>query len=160
MFAVWVMPPMLLFRTMNKAEEQKQATGLLKLWQWIKEHTYMLLVFAGVILILCTLKTQTILITDAKNQEYTVELQYSMFGYCVSAVPMNEAAQPIAADHMFLLDSMDEGVGKAAGWIAEKTGGGVELYVSGYPRNNEKLLSHLIKALKQHGIDAVKLEER
>ncbi len=145
---------------MKKTKQQTQQSGIRKLWQWVLNHTQILLIILGAALILCTLKTQTILITDAKSQQYTVELQYSLFGYCVSAIPMNEAAQPIAADHMFLLDGIDESVDKAAGWIAEKTDGGVEIYVSGYPRNNDKLLSHLIDHLKQQDIDAVKLEEK
>ena len=144
---------------MSKKKNQTlvQQTGFAKIKDWILHHFHVLLVIGGVLLIVLSMKTQTVLITDAENQEYTIQLQYSVFGYCVTAAPMTDPAQPIAADYMFLLDSTDESVTKAAGWIAEKTGGGVEVYVSGYPRNSDKLTAPLVDMLEQQGIQAKKM---
>lgn len=140
----------------NKTPEQQ--TGVAKIKDWILHHFHLLLVIGGVLLIVLSMKTQTVLITDAENQEYTIQLQYSVFGYCVTAAPMTKSAQPIAADYMFLLDSTDESVTKAAEWIAQKTGGGVEVYVNGYPRNSDKLTAHLVGMLEEQGIQAKKME--
>lgn len=143
---------------MSNAETK--SVGLGKIKDWIIKHVHLLLVIGGILLIVLSLKTQTILITDMKSEEYTIELQYSVFGYCVSAIPMTESAQPIAADHMFLLDGIDESVEKAASWIAEKTEGGVEIYVHGYPRNSKRLLTHLIEELEACNIKAIELEAK
>ena len=146
---------MRLFSVMNKQENK---TGFAKVKEWVRDHIQLLLVLGGIILIVFSVKTQTILITDAKNQEYTMQFQYSVFGYCISAIPMTESAQPIAADYMFLTDGFDESVGKAASWIHEKTGSDVEVYVNGYPHNSDKLTEHLIEMLQEQGIGAVKME--
>ena len=135
---------------MKKSEQTEKKT----FFSWVRDHAHVLMVFAGIILIIMSLKTQTVLITDSKSEQYTVELQYSVFGYCVSAVPMTEQAQPIAADHMFLMGSIDSTVQKAASWIYEKTGEGVSVYVSGYPRNNDKLTEHIFELLEQQSIPA------
>ena len=131
-----------------------------KIISWIKEHIYVLMVFAGMLFIILSLKTQTILITDTKSEQYTIELQYSVFGYCVSAVPMTKEAQPIAADHMFLLGSIDNTVGKAASWIHEKTGDGVSVFINGYPQNKDKLFSRICDILQAQGIETAELSAR
>ncbi|MBR5783263.1 MAG: hypothetical protein IKY33_03450 [Clostridia bacterium] len=128
------------------------------IFSWLKKHIYVLMIFIGVLFIVLSLKTQTVLITDTESEQYTIELQYSVFGYCVSAVPMTTQAQPIAADYIFLLDGVDESVTKTASWIYEKTGDGVSVYVSGYPRNNTKLLEHIQRLLAEQNIEAIKLD--
>ncbi len=137
---------------------KQQLKAFVKVIDWIKGHVPLLLVLGGIILLLCTLKTQTVLLTDAKTEQYSIELRYSVFGYCVSAMPMTSEAQPIAADHMFLLDGIDESVEKVATWIAEKGDSGVKIYTNGYPRKNDDLIAHLIEMLAARGIDAEKLE--
>ncbi len=131
-----------------------------KVINWIREHSIVLLISAGVLLLVLTLKTQSVLLTDSKNQEYTLELQYSVFGYCVSAHPMTDAAKPVAAEYIFIMGGIDETVQKAASWIAKETDGGVEIYVHGYPRSNEKLTGHLCQMLQEKGISAKELEQK
>lgn len=136
---------------MEKTKEKKTFIS------WIKDHLYVIMVWLGVILIVLTLKTQTIILTDVDDQQYTVELQYSVFGYCVSAVPMTDDAQAIAADHMFLFGGTDNTVLKAASWISEKTDSDISVYVSGYPRNTDKLTAHIVQLLSEAGITAQEL---
>lgn len=143
---------------MKKSEKQTASTNANSFLMWIKNHIHLLLVFGGILLILVSMKTQTIMITDTAKQEYTVQLQYSVFGYCVSAIPMNKETQPIAAEYMFLLDGIDESVVKSATWISEKSESGVEIFINGYPRNKDRLLAHLIQVLDKQGIEAVKME--
>ncbi|MBQ6947288.1 MAG: hypothetical protein IJN42_04495 [Clostridia bacterium] len=140
--------------------ENTQTTGFAKIKDWILKHSHILLVFGGILLIVCSMKTQTILLTDMKDEKYTVELQYSIFGYCVSAMPMTDEAQSIATEYMYLLDGIDESVEKTARWIAEKSDGGVEVYVHGYPRNSDRLTQRLIDKIKALGIEAVELEAK
>lgn len=129
-----------------------------KVMNWIREHSVVLLITAGIILLVLTLKTQTVLLTDSTNREYTVEMQYSLFGYCVSVHPMTEESKPLAAEHMYLLGGIDETVQKAAEWLAQKTDGGVEVYVSGYPRGKDALTEHLCQMLENSGIAAKELK--
>ncbi len=131
----------------------------MKVINWFRQHSILLLITAGVLLLVMTLKTQSVLLTDSKNQEYTVELQYSVFGYCVSVHPMTDAAKPVAAEHIYILGGIDTTVQKAATWIADKTDGGVEIYVNGYPRNKESLTEHLCQMLKEKGMEARKLQQ-
>ncbi len=135
-------------------------TGFKKITEWVKKHVHLLLVFGGILLIVVSMKTQTILITDAAKQEYTVQLQYSVFGYCVSAAPMTDAARPVAENYIFLLDGIEESVDKAAGWIAKESGSDLEIFVNGYPRNTDKLTTYLIDRLEKQGIAAVKMEAK
>lgn len=121
---------------------------------WFRKHAYILLIAAGVLLIVLTLKTQTILITDS-TEKYTVQMEYSVFGYCVSAVPMTENARSISADHVFVLGSTDGTVQTAARWVVQASGSdGVKIYTSGYPKNNKKLNAHLCDLLNSVGIQA------
>lgn len=131
---------------------------MIKVMNWIREHSVPLLITAGIILLVLTLKTQTVLLTDSTNREYTVELQYSLFGYCVSVHPMTEESKPVAAEHMYVLSGIDETVHKAAQWISQKTEGGVEVYVSGYPRGKDALTEHLCQMLQDMGISAKELK--
>lgn len=137
---------------MEKTKEKKTFLS------WVKDHLYAIMVVVGVILIALTLKTQTIILTDAGSRQYTVELQYSLFGYCVSAVPMTDEAQAIAADHMFLFGGADATVLKAANWISEKTDGDILVYASGYPRNTDQLTAHVVEILSDAGITAQQLD--
>ena len=131
----------------------------MKVINWFRQHSVLLLITAGVLLLVMTLKTQSVLLTDSKTQEYTVELQYSVFGYCVSVHPMTDAAKPVAAEHIYILGNIDSTVQKAATWIADKTDGGVEVYVNGYPRNKDNLTEHLCQMLKEKGVEARKLQQ-
>lgn len=127
---------------------------------WVKKNGSKLLILFGAIFILLSLKTQTVLLTD-ETKTYTVELQYSVLGYCVSAIPMTKEAQPISADNIFFLGGMDQTVEKAAVWIDKTTDGKqVWIYASGYPKNNDKLIVHFCDMLKAKGISATKLEEK
>ena len=128
--------------------------------EWIRDHSILFLIIAGALLMVLTLKTQSVLVTDAKNQQYTVELNYSVFGYCVSANPMTDEAKPVAAEYMFLMGGIDSTVSKAATWISETTDGGVEVYVNGYPRGKTALTEHLCEILREQGIEAKEFEER
>ena len=132
----------------------------MKVISWIREHGILFLIIAGILLLVMTLKTQTVLLTDEKNQEYTVELQYSVFGYCVSAHPMTDAAKPVAAEYIFVLGGIDDTVQKAASWIAKESGGGVEVFVTGYPKGKESLTEHLCQVLNDNGISAKELEQK
>lgn len=131
--------------------EQKSFFG------WIKKHIYVLLVFGGILLIVLSLKTQTVLITD-QSEKHTVQLEYTMFGYCVSAVPMNNDTRNISTEHMFFLGGMDQTVYTAGQWIYENSGKkGIKVYVSGYPRNNQKLYERFHAAFEKAGINAEEL---
>lgn len=141
---------------MKKTETTEKKT----LMGWLRDHSILLLIIAGALLMVMTLKTQSVLITDAKEQKYTVELNYSIFGYCVSANPMNDEAKPIAAEYVFVAGGIDSTVSKAAKWISETTDGGVEIFVNGYPRGKEALTEHLCEVLAEQGIEAKEFEER
>lgn len=145
---------------MKTTEKTMKNKGCQRLVDWVREHAILFLIIGGVLLMVLTLKTQSVLITDTKNQQYTVELQYSVFGYCVSANPMTDEAKPVAAEYMFLLGNIDNTVGKAASWISDTTQGGVEIYVSGYPCGKETLTRHLCEMLTEQGILAKEFEEK
>lgn len=145
---------------MKTTEKTIKNKGFQRLVDWVREHAILFLIIGGVLLMVLTLKTQSVLITDTKNQQYTVELQYSVFGYCVSANPMTDEAKPVAAECMFLLGGIDDTVQKAASWVSRTTQGGVEIYVSGYPRGKEKLTEHLCEMLAEQGITAKEFEEK
>ncbi len=134
--------------------KQTETNGFL---DWIKRHSVLLLVTLGVILIVLTQKTQTVILTDTATKTNTVQLKYSVFGYCVSVYPEKET-QAIAADHVFVLGGMDDTTLKAARWIADKTDSGIAVKVSGYPKNNETLTDHLCQLLADNGITAAELE--
>ena len=139
---------------MTETTEKKTILG------WLREHSILLLVIVGALLMVLTLKTQTVLVTDTKEQKYTIEFNYSLFGYCVSANPMTDEAKPIAAAYMLVPGSIDNTVSKAAEWISENADSGVEIYVNGYPRNKTKLTEHLCEVLKEQGIDAKEFEKK
>ncbi len=141
---------------MRSSDKQKNKTdgGV----SWWKKHFSVLLITAGILLIVFSVKTQTVLLTDQK-QECTVQLEYTMFGYCISANPMTDTARDIATEHIFFLGGMDATVRKAAAWINEHTGEqGVKVYTSGYPRGNAKLNRHICDMLAAEGITAEPFE--
>ena len=140
--------------------KKKEITEKKTVLEWIREHSILLLIIAGALLMVLTLKTQSVLVTDTKEQKYTIELNYSVFGYCVSANPMTDEAKPIAAEYIFVLGGIDNTVSKAAEWIHKNTDSGVEIYVNGYPRGKTALTEHLCEVLEQQGIDAKEFEEK
>ncbi len=145
---------------MKKTENTTKNKGFRGLIDWVREHAILFLIIGGVLLMVMTLKTQSILVTDTEKQQYTIELNYSVFGYCVSANPMTDEAKPVAAEYMFFLGGIDDTVEKAATWISETTDSGVEVYVSGYPRGKTALTEHLCKMLGDAGIEAKEFEEK
>ena len=135
-------------------DNQKETFGT-----WCRKHIYLFIVIGGVLLLVLTLKTQTVLVTDT-SRECTVQLEYSVFGYCVSAVPMTDNAHKIATEYTFFLGGMDDTVEKTALWINEQTGkNGVELYVSGYPRSASKLIERYKERLAKLGVKAERFEQ-
>lgn len=139
-------------------KKQEQPTN--KFVAWIKRNSGMLLVFCGIIIIIFSVKTQTLLLTD-ETQTYTVELQYSLVGRCISALPMKKEAQPIVAEHTFFLGAMDDTAQKAAASVYKLSGNKkVLVYTSGYPHNNDKLVSHFCELFAANGITAEKLEAK
>ena len=139
---------------MHSSDPKKEKTA----FSWWKKNFSMILIIGGILLIVLSVKTQTVLLTDEK-QECTVQLEYTVFGYCISATPMTDSAKDIATEHIFFLGGMDGTVRTAAAWINEHTGGqGVKVYTSGYPRGNTKLNRHICDMLAADGIKAQRFE--
>ncbi len=116
-----------------------------------------ILIVVGILLLVMTLKTQSVILSDGELVK--VRMDYSVMGLCMRLIPMTDEAQAIASADVFIMDSIENTTEKAAKFMIENNKDAtLELYVSGFPRNNDVLTDTLIERLAKMGITAKKIE--
>lgn len=117
-----------------------------------------LIVVLGILLISCTLKTQAVVVSY--GDDYSVRLEYTIYGYCIRASAGLKAAEPAISGEVYIGNSINTSVLKAVKQMQTLGGEGLEagVFSSGYPRNNGKLEASIVEMLKENGINAKVLE--
>lgn len=116
-----------------------------------------LLIVVGILLLLLTLKTQSVILSDGDSIK--VRLDYSVLGLCMRLAPMTDEAHAIASADVFIMDSIENTTEKAAKYmVAKNPGATIEMHISGFPRDNEKLAEKMIQRLEKIGITAKIIE--
>lgn len=115
------------------------------------------LLFIGILcalLISMTIKTQVVIVTY--GDDYTLKLEYTVYGYCVRASAARKATEPAVYNEMYFGNSIDNSVLKAVKQMEiladEKQNVGIQ--AMGVPKNTDKLEEHLISLLTEKGYSA------
>lgn len=122
-----------------------------KVKEFVNNKKYIILCFIGVVLISMTLKTQVIVLTYGEN--YSLRMEYTLYGYCIRVSAGLKETEPAVSGAMYVGNSIDTSVLKAVEQMEKLTDEKQEvgIFVSGYPRNNEKLEQHLKTILEETG---------
>lgn len=122
--------------------------------EFLEKRRMVIIVLLGILLISLTLKTQAVIITY--GGDYSVRLEYTLYGYCIRASAGLKAAEPAISGEIYIGNSIDASVLKAVKQMEKLGGNGLEVgvFTSGYPRNNQKLETSIIEMLKENGFSA------
>ena len=117
-----------------------------------------LIIVMGILLISFTLKTQAVVISY--GDDYSVRLEYTIYGFCIRASAGLKAAEPAISGEVYIGNSINTSVLKAVRQMEKLGGEGLEagVFASGYPRNNSKLEAAIVRMLNENGIKAKVLE--
>ena len=136
-----------------------------KIFEFINEKKYIIIGILCAVFISLTMKTQNVIITYGdsdldKDREFSMQLEYSLFGYCVRASNTLKAAEPAVSGELYFGGSIDDTVKKAVKQLSLLT---EEEYVVGittlgFPKNNEKLQKDLKEMLVKEGYDVYIME--
>lgn len=125
-----------------------------KVWDFILGKKYLIYVVFGALLISMSFKSQIIILSY--GDEYSLRMEYTVYGYCIRASAALKAAEPAVYNEMYLGGSIKSTVLKAVEQLEKLGGEGttVKIMSYGFPRNNEKLELQLIEFLKENGKSA------
>ena len=105
----------------------------------------------GIILFTMVFKSQVVILTY--GEEYTVRLEYTMYGYCIRAAADKKAAEPVVYNDFYIGSSISNSVKKAVTQLENlsDTDETVMIKAMGFPRNNEKLEAEIKHILEETG---------
>ena len=122
-----------------------------KIWEFISSKKYFIYAILGVILLSMTFKAQIIILSY--DDQYSLRMEYTVYGYCIRASAALKATEPAIKNEIYVCDSIDKSVLKAVAQLEELGGEGktIKLMSTGFPKNNDKLEEHLIELLNNNG---------
>lgn len=122
-----------------------------KFFDFINERRYLVYIFMGIILFTMVFKSQVVILTY--GEEYTVRLEYTMYGYCIRAAADKKAAEPVVYNDFYIGSSISNSVKKAVTQLENlsDTDETVMIKAMGFPRNNEKLEAEIKHILEETG---------
>ncbi len=122
-----------------------------KILTFISSKKYLIMGVLGAVLLALTLKTQVIIIKYGNN--YSMRMEYSVFGYCLRASAALKATEPAVQGAIYVGGSIDSTVQQAVKQMSliDNTKQTVGIMSSGYPKNNDELEQHLKKILENNG---------
>lgn len=125
---------------------------------FFERKKYLLFGLLGALLITMTLKTQVVILTY--SDEYSMRMEYTLYGYCIRASVGLEATEPAVQNEVYIGNSIESSVMKAIRQMELLNGekDTVGVMVTGYPRNTEKLEAQLIKIIEESGRTAQALD--
>lgn len=125
-----------------------------KLTEFFEKSRMVIFVLLGVVLISMTMKTQVIVLSY--GEEYSLRLEYTLYGYCIRASAGLKATEPAISNEVYIGNSINQSVLKAVRQLELLGGEGntVGVFVSGYPRNTEKLEQQIVALLTENGKNA------
>ena len=124
-----------------------------KVFEFLNNKKYIIMGILGALLISMTLKTQVVVVTY--GDEYSLRMEYTLYGYCIRASAAKKAAEPAVYNATYIGNSIDLSIEKAVAELKKIPDDGKErnvgIMVSGYPRSNAKLEQHLKEILEDSG---------
>ena len=129
-----------------------------KILNFISDKKYFFMAALCVLLFSMTMKTQVVILKY--GDEYSMRMEYSLYGYCVRASAALKATEPAVQNVIYFGKGMKTTVAEAVNQMElladskQKVG----IMTSGYPRNNKKLEKQLEKHLNDLGYDVEILE--
>lgn len=129
-----------------------------KILNFISDKKYFFMAALCVLLFSMTMKTQVVILKY--GDEYSMRMEYSLYGYCVRASAALKATEPAVQNVIYFGKGMKPTVAEAVNQMElladskQKVG----IMTSGYPRNNKKLEKQLEKHLNDLGYDVEILE--
>ncbi len=130
-----------------------------KIRDFVNDKKYIIICIIGVVLISMTLKTQVIVLSY--GDKYSLRMEYTLYGYCIRVSAGLKETEPAVSGAMYIGNSIDTSVIKAVEQMEKLTDEKYEVgvFVSGYPRNNQKLEQHLKTLLEETGRNVAVLVE-
>ena len=125
-----------------------------KIGKFFAKNTVALCVIIGILLMSMTVRTHSIFV---KYYEYSVRIDFSIYGYSIRAVPQLDNSQDIVKETVLVGKSHKQAVIDASRTILKKYNNGwswIRVKVTGYSFNNTKLEEDLVKALHDEDIMA------
>ena len=125
--------------------------------EFFERKKYLLFGLLGALLITMTLKTQVVILTY--GEEYSMRMEYTLYGYCIRASAGLKATEPAVQNEVYIGNSVESSVMKAVRQMEHSNGekDTVGIMVTGYPRNTEKLEAQLIQIIEESGRTAQSL---
>lgn len=122
-----------------------------KIRDFIITKRYLIIGILAAVLLSMTLKTQVVILTY--GDDYSVRMEYTLYGYCIRASAALKAAEPAIYSETYIGNSIDKSVLKVAGQMEKLTSEKLEFRVlaMGYPKNTDKLEAHLKELIEQSG---------
>ena len=129
-----------------------------KILCFISEKKYFFIAALCLLLFSMTMKTQVVILKY--SNDYSMRMEYSIYGYCVRASAALKATEPAVQNVVYFGKDMKSTVTEAVNQMKILAGeeNEVGLMTSGYPRNNNKLEKELKKHLENKGYDVEILE--
>ncbi len=129
-----------------------------KVLNFISEKKYFIMAVFCVLLFSMTMKTQVVILKY--GDDYSMRMEYSLYGYCVRASAALKATEPAVQNVVYFGKGMKTTVAEAVNQMKLLAGEEKEvgLMTSGYPRNNGKLEKELQKHLIDKGHEVEILE--
>lgn len=124
-----------------------------KVLNFISEKKYFFMAALCVLLFSMTMKTQVVVLKY--GDDYSMRMEYSLYGYCVRASAALKATEPAVQNVVYFGKGMKSTVAEAVNQMKLLAGEEKEvgLMTSGYPRNNSKLEKELQKYLNDKGYE-------
>jgi len=129
-----------------------------KVLAFISDKKYLFMAILCVLLFSFTMKTQVVILKY--GDDYSMRMEYSLYGYCVRASAALKATEPAVHNTVYFWKGMKSSVGEAVSQMEQlaDTKQKVGLMTSGYPKNNQKLEKELQKYLSEMGYEVEILE--
>ncbi len=122
-----------------------------KVWDFLADKKYIIMAILGVLILAMTFKSQVVVVKYGDN--YAMRLEHTVFGYCIRASASLKETEPAVQNEIYIGNSFNVAAQKAVKQMSllsdsEQT---VEIMVSGFPKNSQKLEKQIQSHLESLG---------
>lgn len=122
-----------------------------KVWDFLADKKYIIMAILGVLILAMTFKSQVVVVKYGDN--YAMRLEHTVFGYCIRASASLKETEPAVQNEIYIGNSFNVAAQKAVKQMSllsdsEQT---VEMMVSGFPKNSQKLEKQIQSHLESLG---------